>query len=264
MMYSSSDVFNQLQPRHVGRRERHPGARERHSAQRQRHVYDGDNSQTTASKTTIPQSHIKPKSSYSMNSAISEFGSRRPEVNEEQVRVTSACRELSTIEDIRASMNATAKPRSAPPPHVPDWMVNLDINLDVSSVDIIPPFEEKGDTKVDKENETFTESPSFTFLDTDLVESDSENEELNFKEPNVRLKAERKELSPKFNQTNENVQSSRAQSRQSNRPASSRSEKRPMSNTFRIAGGFQSTYKENESKFYISCHIVKYSRPLIF
>ncbi|XP_045164786.2 uncharacterized protein LOC123528828 [Mercenaria mercenaria] len=245
MMFSSSDVFTQLQPRHVGRRERRPGARERHSSQRQRHVQDSDHSTVNRLKTSAQTSHTTNKTSYSMDSAISEFSRNKRNDNPGHETVTSSYREVSTIEAIRASMKATARPKSAPPPHIPAWMVNLDINLDVTSVDIIPPFQESEKTINYKEKETFTETPSFAFLDTES--EGSEDEEVRFKEQKERFNSERTKLNAMKSQTSDSIQSSRPQSRQYNRPLSLMEETRPMSNTFRIAGRFSPTGKENGS-----------------
>jgi hypothetical protein len=143
-------------------------------------------------------------------------------------------------------------------------MINLDINLDVSSVDIIPPFEEKGQNKIDKDGETFTESPSFMYLDTEA--DDSDGEDIGSKETKERLKPERNELKANYNQINSNTQSNRSQSSQHNRPMSSKGGNKPVSNTFRIARGFSPTLKENESKFYnyLFCFRILTSRTYLY
>lgn len=244
---SSSDAFTQLQPRHMCRRERKPGARERHSAQRQRHVHN-PHSSTSIPHTSHPQSSNPIQTSYCMDSAISEFSrnrSRKMNDNaEEEERITSCYKEVTTIEGIRAKMKETSKPKAALSSHVPEWMMNLDINLDVTSIDIIPPFETHESEL--KQTEAFTERPSLIFLERDSDTEDDEDETMvqnkSIKQ-NVTMDTGRIELTE---QSRERVQRSRPQSRQSGRALSSRDGTLPMSDTFKIAGRYSPTGKENE------------------
>lgn len=264
-MLASADVFTQLQPRNVSRRERKPGARERHSLQRERL----GQCQKTETLDTIPQKLSIPqpqpvrynKTSYCMDSAVSEFGGRREKENEisEQPFVTSRYKELTTIEDIRANMKATARRQhSAPPKHIPNWMLNLDIHLDVSVSDIIPPFDEDANNKSEKDKETYNESASLIFLEnTSDDEADDVYGSLHDGEQVYSSKVHQldtEKTMSSFNTQRSNIiqmhapsQSSKSPSRNIERPVSSRKERRPMSNTFRIAGTFSPGAQDKSS-----------------
>lgn len=247
MMLASSDVFTQLQPRHVCRRERKPGARERHSALRQRHATDLGPSAVSIQKSSAESTTQRGKSYYCMDSAISEFSRNKRNENTEKERVTSSYKEVSTIDAIQATMKATAKPKSAPPPHIPRWMLDLDINLNVSSVDIIPPFGKELKAS-ERDSETFNETASLIFVNTDS--DDSENDNAFNRVTTDDLDTERRKHVNYKSQEGDRVQSSRPHSRQNESVPSSRSGIRPMSNTFRIARGFSPTGNESESKFF--------------
>ncbi|WAR26893.1 hypothetical protein MAR_012597 [Mya arenaria] len=104
MLFVNSDVYAQLRPRNVDRKERHPGACERNSNKRQR-LQDKRKippENAPRSRATEPQFHP----TYSHDSAVKDFGRHETcsEQNEQQ-KVTSYYQELSTIEAIRKKDN---------------------------------------------------------------------------------------------------------------------------------------------------------------
>ncbi|WAR26905.1 hypothetical protein MAR_012609, partial [Mya arenaria] len=108
MLFVNSDVYAQLRPRNVDRKERHPGARERNSNKRQR-LQDKRKippENAPMSRATEPQFHP----TYSHDSAVKDFGRHETcsEQNEQQ-KVTSYYQELSTIEAIRKTMQPKSK-----------------------------------------------------------------------------------------------------------------------------------------------------------
>ncbi|KAL4225847.1 hypothetical protein ACF0H5_013836 [Mactra antiquata] len=238
MMFKSADVFTQLQPRHVCRRERRPGLRERHSAQRQRFTTEHD--VTNQSDKSSNVQNVKVTSSYSMNSAISDFSRNYPKTNDEPVTTVSQYKELSTIEDIRRQMKSTARVKSAPPTHVPDWMINLDINLDVTSVDLIPPYSEAGPNQ--KSSDTFTESPSFMYLDDDDDEADIDDVIDDVYKDNLDIN---KSSDKVFSTRTKDVSSASTRNIGTAKPSSARN--RGTQNTFRIAQPFTPEKQTNEN-----------------
>lgn len=181
MLTSRTDVQMHLQPRHAHRRERHPGVRERNSNRRLRH--QGPETPRMMSHTHTPRTaDDRPQIAYSLDSAVSDFSRKRPltkqlDVTHEET-MTSRCQELSTVEAIRKSMKRTAKSNTCSTDRIPTWAIKLDINLDTSSVDIIPPFDEKENVEQNLgTNQSFHETVSFSYLDTDENFETSDDEE---------------------------------------------------------------------------------------
>lgn len=169
IMFSlKADVQTHVQPRNYHRKERRPGARERHAGLRPR-LHESE-MQDHVTHLGLERSRGQYAASYSLDSAVADFGGRGwesgpQEVVEEQVR--SQYQELSTIEAIRKSMEATARPKTAPPERVPGWILDLDINLDISAVDTIPPFEENENTDPGLSANSFCGKASLVYLDND-------------------------------------------------------------------------------------------------
>jgi len=186
MALVSADVYAQLRPRHSQRRKRHPGSRERHALHHQR-IGDkrklNENAMSVSNATNV-YSNVRP-SYTSLDSAVTDFV--RKDTREEQLvqpEVISQYKELTTIDDIRKDMNRTARAKSAPPAHVPDWMLNLDLNLDISHTDVIPPYDDVTEIRT-RSRESFTERASFTFIESDTgsetsLDNDAENDLDNF------------------------------------------------------------------------------------
>lgn len=166
----TSPVYSNLQPRHASRRARTPGARVRHSAQLER------NSPESRLKTSTRPNTALPRPSFCMQTGVVQSFQAKTQnqqnVFEPEV-ISSKYKELSTIEDIRAEVRATKKrPKRKIPAHIPQWMMDLDINLDVSSADIIPPFEES----LSGENETFHARTKVTIVyDDEDSEADDDS-----------------------------------------------------------------------------------------
>ena len=168
MQLVRNDVTSQLQPRHSCRRERHPGARERHSTMKRRLCSDVD---SQPSNTRLMTSQVR--SSYCMTSAsqYQRIGQSEVEVVTENSNVISAMKDLSTIEAIRESMRSTEKQQpfsEIKHRSIPTWMLGLDLNLDVTAVDIIPPFEQTSNS----DEVTYDEQPTVTFINDDEEDID--------------------------------------------------------------------------------------------
>ncbi|WAR26892.1 hypothetical protein MAR_012596 [Mya arenaria] len=241
MLFVNSDVYAHLRPRNVDRKERHPGARERNSNKRQR-LQDKRKippENAPRSRATEPQFHP----TYSHDSAVKDFGRHETfsEQNEQQ-KVTSYYQELSTIEAIRKSIDKTSRAKSAPSANIPNWMLNLDINLDVSSVDIIPPYDD-GVTLKSRASETFSERASLTFENNseDNIDnlSDSEKDYLE-SVPNENIHQEKAKSVPIPDNKKREVYADTSVCPKQNKSA------RPLSNTFRIATPFSAGWTNTE------------------
>ena len=186
MLAATADAHMHVQPRHVHRRQRQPGARERNSTRRLRLQ-----SPTTPSMT--PQYHLtrsgtQHQSTYSYDSTIHDFclnvsnTSNTKPVQEEAF--ISKCQEPTTVADIRKSIERTSRPSTCPPGSTrrPEWSANLDINLDLSALDVVPPYDDTENTCDDNTNtnnnpylsQSFCEAVSLTYLDTEADDEDSD------------------------------------------------------------------------------------------
>ncbi|XP_052780360.1 uncharacterized protein LOC128217316 [Mya arenaria] len=242
MLFVNSDVYVQLRPRNVDRKERHPGARERNSNKRQR-LQDKRKippENAPRSRATEPQFHT----TYSHDSAVKDFGRHETcsEQNEQQ-RVTSYYQKLSTIEAIRKSIDKTSRTKSATSANIPNWMLNLDINLDVSSVDIIPPYDDDVTLK-SRASETFSERASLTFVENNSEDnidnlSDSEKDYLEAV-PNENKHQEKAKSVPIPDNKKREVYADTSVWPRQNKSV------RPLSNTFRIATPFSAGWTNTE------------------
>ncbi|WAR27112.1 hypothetical protein MAR_012816 [Mya arenaria] len=244
MLFVNSDVYAQLRPRNVDRKERHPGARERNSNKRQR-LQDKRKippENAPRSRATEPQFHP----TYSHDSAVKDFGRHETcsEQNEQQ-KVTSYYQELSTIEAIRKGIDKTSRAKSAPSANIPNWMLTLDINLDVSSVDIIPPYDD-GVTLKSRASETFSERASLTFVENNSEDnidnlSDSKKDYLEaVPNENENIHQEKAKSVPIPNNKKREVYADTSVWPKQNKSA------RPLSNTFRIATPFSAGWTNTE------------------
>ncbi|XP_052285008.1 uncharacterized protein LOC127881296 isoform X2 [Dreissena polymorpha] len=235
MLIAYSDAYSQLRPRNVCRKERRPGARERHSTQRLRWSDDRQGKTQPATPSAHPAEPYAP--SYSHESAIRDFAQvqtqreLKPEIAAE---VTSQYREPSTIEDIRRSMQRTARVQSALPQRVPAWMLDLDINLDISTADVMPPFDDDEANLKSRASDTFSQRASWTFLDN---ESDDDTKSVD----NIAVPVLSKKSSIKTGDF-VTIKASRVGEYSEHIDTTSwpnkNEGKRPMSNTFRIAKPF--------------------------
>lgn len=180
IMFSlKGDLQTHVQPRNYHRKERRPGARERHAGLRPR-LHESE-MRDHVTQPGQERSRGQYAASYSLDSAVADFGGRGresgpQEVVEEQIR--SQYQELSTIEAIRKSMESTARPKTAPPERVPGWMLDLDINLDISAIDTIPPFEQNENTDPGLSTNSFCGQATLVYLDNDS-DLDFEDSEIN-------------------------------------------------------------------------------------
>ncbi|WAR26879.1 hypothetical protein MAR_012583, partial [Mya arenaria] len=229
-------------PRNIDRKERHPGARERNSNKRQRLQDKRKLPPENAPRSRAKEPQFHP--TYSHDSAVKDFGRHETcsEQNEQQ-KVTSYYQELSTIEAIRKSIDKTSRAKSAPSANVPNWMLNLDINLDISSVDIIPPYVDDVTLK-SRASETFSERASLTFVDNNSEDnidnlSDSEKDYLKAV-PNENIHQEKAKIVSVPNNRKREVYADTSVWPRQNKSA------RPLPNTFRIATPFSTGWTKSE------------------
>ena len=175
------DCQGPVHARFSKRRERRPGLRERHSASHQ------SKAETESQLSDTPRS--MPRSTFAGHphpGGISErctvrtdpkrtpLGPREVNQNETQdeVMVSTHYKELSTIDAIRKQLASEPRPHTAPPT-LPDWLLNLDLNLDITAVDIIPPF----DSSTQKSDDTYRSKPKVTIIHEENCDSDSADSE---------------------------------------------------------------------------------------
>ena len=177
------DCQGAVHPRTSKRRERRPGVRERHSAQESHSPIENVEAPETPRSTFVGHAHT---------GGLSERCTIRPDSNRipvqtkiarecfddkevDEIQISTSYKELTTTDNIRKQMAAQPKLRNAPPT-IPDWLLNLDLNLDVTAVDIIPPFDPSKETG----RETYSGSTKVTVIREDKYKSDSEkNDNLN-------------------------------------------------------------------------------------
>ena len=160
------DCHGPVHARFSKRRERKPGTRERHSAQHERHSLESHSDASSTPRSTFV-GHVHTggyterctfRPNY--NQPHRQIVPQNEEVHEEQV--VSQYKELTTIENIRKQMAAQTRPKETHPT-IPDWLLNLDLNLDVTAIDTVPPYErEKSNV-----HETYSNRPKVTIIHED-------------------------------------------------------------------------------------------------
>lgn len=174
------DCQGAVHPRFSKRRERRPGIRERHSAHESRSTLETVETPETPRSTFVGHVHtgglserctIRPDSNrIPVQTKIAKDYVNNNEVDEAQI--STHYMELTTIDNIRKQMTAQPRQRKTPPT-IPDWLLNLDLNLDVTAVDIIPPFDPSKETG----RETYSGRPKVTIIREGKYNGDSENDE---------------------------------------------------------------------------------------
>lgn len=170
----STPRIETIRPRNSQRRERHPGTRERHSGLRSRlHSASPDNERNKSGfneqhaqnryesdqvKSDISRSHQTP-TSYCFKTVQREYS--RPLTAQHSLTLDDVKRDQETLSN---------RPKTAFAGRVPKWMLDLDVNLDISC-DVIPPYD---DSQTKNEPETFSEDVSFVYLKSSEM-SDNEN-----------------------------------------------------------------------------------------
>ena len=188
------DCQGPVHARFSKRRERRPGLRERHSASQASKIEDEN--KLLATPRSTPMSSF---AGHSHSDAISERYTLRTAskhalhearvVNQndvqDEVLVSTHYKELTTIDAIRKQLASEPRPQTAPPT-LPDWLLNLDLNLDVTAVDVIPPF----DSSTKNNSDTHRIRPKVTIVhednnnnDTAKAEKYTDNEHFYFDDP---------------------------------------------------------------------------------
>ena len=171
------DCHGQVHARFSKRRERRPGLRERHSASQSSKSEDENKIPETPRSTFVGHSH---SGGISERNTLRTAPKRAPleskPVNEtaeqDEAIVSTHYKELTTIEAIRKQLASEPRPQTAPPT-LPDWLLNLDLNLDVTAVDIIPAY----DSSTQNTGDTYRSRPKVTIIHEDYYNSDITNSE---------------------------------------------------------------------------------------
>lgn len=168
------DCQGPVHARFSKRRERRPGLRERHSASQA--IKTEDENRLVETTRSTPRSTF---AAHSHSGGISEHytlrtapkhalqETRAVNQNDDDVLVSTHYKELTTIEAIRKQLASLPRPQTAPPT-LPDWLLNLDLNLDVTAVDVIPPF----DSSTQNSGDTHKSRPKVTIVHEENYNSD--------------------------------------------------------------------------------------------
>lgn len=162
------DCQGPVHARFSKRRERRPGLRERHSAPPRVDKSEDENAKTETPRSAFvghPHSGgISERYTLRVDQKRLPLGSKTV-TNYEKVDeefVSTQYKELTTIEAIRKQIATQPKLQTASPT-LPDWLLNLDLNLDVTAVDIIPPF----DSSKQNNSDTYRSEPKVTIIHED-------------------------------------------------------------------------------------------------
>ena len=171
------DCQGPVHARFSKRRERRPGLRERHSASHQSKAETEsqlpDTPRSTSRSTFAGHPH---PGGISERCTVRSVPLEPKAVNQndiqDEVMVSTHYKELSTIDAIRKQLASEPRPQTAPPT-LPDWLLNLDLNLDITSVDTIPPF----DSSTQKSDDTYRSRPKVTIIHEENCDSDTADSE---------------------------------------------------------------------------------------